>query len=262
MVARRHGEQLSGRHVPISETMPVLRHARPSRGLPWVYYLVCLAFQATLTTPSTADDFAGEVINVIDGDTLTVVHDGVEDTVRLNGIDCPEKNQLYGKDAKTFTRSRVLHKVVTIEVKDVDRDGRLIADVVLPDGTMLNHELIKEGFAWWFFRYSTDATLKALETEARDAKKGLWADPIPIPPWVFRKIQRKQVPDMSDFQYPGTIPSSLLANKRSHVYRDSSCKGYGAMLEGKNVMKFETAAEAEAAGYHRASNCPRDRQQE
>ena len=71
-------------------------------------------------------------------------------------------------------------------------------------------------------------------------------------------MQRKQVPELSDFEYPGTGPSGVLANRRSHVYRDSSCKGYGAMAERKNVMTFATADEAEQAGYHKASDCPRN----
>ena len=55
---------------------------------------------------------------------LTLLHDGHEQDIRLSGIDCPEKNQAYGKDAKKFTTSRVSNKVVTVQAKDVDRDGR------------------------------------------------------------------------------------------------------------------------------------------
>jgi hypothetical protein len=66
--------------------------------------------------------------------------------------------------------------------------------------------------------------LRALEMEARDGKRGLWENPLPMPPWVFRKIHRKQVPDISDFQYPGTLPSGVLAKKKSHVYRYAECK--------------------------------------
>jgi endonuclease YncB( thermonuclease family) len=46
--------------------------------------------------------------------------------------------------------------VVTVEAKEVDRDGRTIADVFLADGTNLNRELVKEGLVWWFFKYSND----------------------------------------------------------------------------------------------------------
>ena len=149
------------------------------------------------------------------------------------------------------------NKVVTIQAKDIDRNDRIVADVVLADGTSLNRESVKQGLAWWFFRYSNDVTLKTLEMEARDGKRGLWRDPIPIPPWVFRKIQRKQLPDLADFPYPGIAPAGALANKRSHMYPDARCKGYAGMLERKNVMTFATAEDAEAAGYHMASDCPR-----
>jgi micrococcal nuclease len=49
--------------------------------------------------------------------------------------------------------------------------------VRLPDGRRLNHEVVRAGYAWWFRRYSSDATLAALESEARAAQRGLWADP-------------------------------------------------------------------------------------
>jgi hypothetical protein len=53
--------------------------------------------------------------------------------------------------------------------------------------------------------------LEGLENEAREAKKGLWADPAPIPPWVYRKARRGQSLDLSDLvplnsetEYSGT----------------------------------------------------------
>jgi endonuclease YncB( thermonuclease family) len=210
------------------------------------------------TIPCHSENFMAQAVGLMDGDTISVLHDGREEVIRLNGIDCPEKNQAYGKKAKNFTSEKVLNKFVTIEAHDVDRDGRIIADVLLPDGTNLNHELVKEGLAWWFFKYSEDETLKALEVEARNEKRGLWRDPIPIPPWVFRKIQRKQVPEISDFQYPSVVRSAVLANKKSMVYRYSGCKKYPDMSDQKNVIPFETIEEAEAEGYHAAKDCPKD----
>ena len=67
----------------------------------------------------------------------------------------------------------------------------MIAFIDLPNRTLANEELVKAGLAW--VRDEGDAdldwkkTLKALEQEARESKRGLWADPHPIPPWVFRK---------------------------------------------------------------------------
>ncbi len=54
----------------------------------------------------------------------------------------------------------------------------------MPDGRMLNRELVKAGFAWWYRKYAPDdETLAQLEREARGARRGLWADPHAVPPW-------------------------------------------------------------------------------
>ena len=66
-----------------------------------------------------------------------------------------------------------------------------MADVILSDGTNINHELVKEGSCWWYRKYAPgDTVLEGLEKEAREAKKGLWADLYPVPPWEWRKRTR------------------------------------------------------------------------
>jgi micrococcal nuclease len=56
-----------------------------------------------------------------------------------------------------------------------DRHRRTVADVFLPDNRLLNHELVKAGFAWWFKKYALDnETLRQLEADARKAHRGLW----------------------------------------------------------------------------------------
>jgi micrococcal nuclease len=62
----------------------------------------------------------------------------------------------------------------------------MLGDLILPDGKNLNQELVKAGMAWWYRKYSNDSTLGQLEEKARVAKRGLWADPNPMPPWDFR----------------------------------------------------------------------------
>jgi endonuclease YncB( thermonuclease family) len=201
--------------------------------------------------------FTATVVAVSDGDTITVLHNGEEQIIRLNGIDCPEKTQAFGRKAKQFTSDKAMHKIITVDVKEMDRDGRTIGDVMFDDGTSLNRELLQEGLAWWFFKHSDDQMLKALELDARDVKRGLWRDPIPIPPWVFRKIQRKQVPDVSDFQYPGTVMSAaVLGNKQSKLYRHPGCKNFHAMLSQRNVIALDTIESAQEEGYHLARDCP------
>ena len=76
-----------------------------------------------------------------------------------------------------------------------DKYGRTLAEVRLLDGTNLNHTLVKDGWCWWYRKYAPgDTVLEGLEKGAREAKNGLWADPAPIPPWVYRKASRGRAP--------------------------------------------------------------------
>jgi micrococcal nuclease len=77
--------------------------------------------------------------------------------------------------------------------------GCILADVLLPDGTNVNHALVEDGWCWWYRKYAPgDTVLEGLENKAREAKKGLWVDPAPLPPWVYRKAKRGQSFDLSD----------------------------------------------------------------
>lgn len=93
----------------------------------------------------------------------------------------------------------VFGKAVKLQTHGKDKYGRTLADVLLSDRTNVNHKLVEEGWCWWYRKYAPgDAVLEELEKAARDAKKGLWADPVPIPPWVYRKAKRGQTLDLSD----------------------------------------------------------------
>ncbi|MFH1023790.1 MAG: thermonuclease family protein [Planctomycetota bacterium] len=132
-----------------------------------------------------------KVVSVTDGDTLKVLN-GKTVTIRLNGIDCPEKAQAFGQKAKQFTSEMVFGKLVTVKEKGRDRYGRTIGEVILEDGRNLNRELVRAGMAWWYRQYAPkDAELEVLELEAREAKRGLWVDADPVPPWEWRKRKRK-----------------------------------------------------------------------
>jgi len=138
-----------------------------------------------------ADTFTGKVVGVSDGDTIKVMREGRAVKVRLQGIDCPEKKQAYGTRAKQYTSHMAFGNKVTVQIKDYDRYGRIVGEVILPDGSSLNKELVYVGLAWWYRKYApNDRTLKALEAGAREAKRGLWADKNPIPPGEWRKSKR------------------------------------------------------------------------
>ncbi|MBI4056439.1 MAG: thermonuclease family protein [Elusimicrobia bacterium] len=141
--------------------------------------------------PPVESSFSGVVVSIQDGDTIGVLReiagDKQEVRIRLYGIDCPEKSQPFGNRAKEFTSDLSWAKNVTVHVKDVDRYGRLVAEVILPDGRSLNQELVREGYAWWYQHFAPkNKELDSLQKEARKSKKGLWSIPNPTPPWDFR----------------------------------------------------------------------------
>ena len=129
------------------------------------------------------------VIKVSDGDTFHAKDKlGNVIKVRLIGIDAPESRktskkdvQYYGKEAKVFLTNLILGKNVRLEfdVGKKDRYGRTLAYVYLEDGTFINAELVKQGYAVIMtvppnVKYA-DLFLK-LQQEAREAKRGLWGD--------------------------------------------------------------------------------------
>jgi hypothetical protein len=155
--------------------------------------------------------------------------------------------------------------------------------VFLPDDTNVNHTLVKDGWCWWYRKYAPgDTVLEGLEKEAREAKKGLWVDPAPIPPWVYRKAKRGQSLDLSDMvplesgtegsaatrvpplldtgesdsvSATATSPYPIIGNRKSHIYHRADCPNY-SQVAPKNRVAFNSAAEAEEAGYRVAENCP------
>ena len=150
-------------------------------------FTAALIYSLCIACLSFAADFTGKVVGVTDGDTITVLHNGRGEKIRLNGIDCPEKGQAYGHKAKEAASALVYGKDVTIQTYGLDKYKRTIGDVTLPDGRNLNQELVQEGMCWWYRKYAAgDTMLERLEAEARAAGRGLWADPNPMPPWEWR----------------------------------------------------------------------------
>jgi endonuclease YncB( thermonuclease family) len=146
---------------------------------------------AWVKTVVANDTFTGKVVGVSDGDTISVMRGGRALKVRLHGIDCPEKKQAFATKAKKFSSDLAFGKEGTVRNQTTDRYGRTVGVAILPDGKNLNWELVSAGLAWWYRKYAPDdRMLQKLEAEARDAKRGLWADKNPIPPWEWRRIQR------------------------------------------------------------------------
>ncbi len=133
----------------------------------------------------------GKVIKITDGDTLTRLVDSKQLRIRLSDIDTPERKQPFGSRAKQALSDLVFGKQARVVEVTVDRYGRIVGRVYMGE-TDVNRELVAQGFAWVYRKYSNDAELLRLEAEAKEKGLGLWADPNPIPPWEWRRGRRER----------------------------------------------------------------------
>lgn len=140
------------------------------------------------------DGFMAKVLAVHEGDRLTIYHNGRSEMIMLNGVDCPELKQPYGRKARQVTAAYVGNRDVTVRAVQRDRQGRLAAEIILQDGRNIAHELVKEGLAWSRGGWAEARSFSDEEELARAARVGLWADPNPVPPWKWKapkKASRK-----------------------------------------------------------------------
>jgi len=132
---------------------------------------------------------SGKVIAISDGDTLTVLVERQQVKVRLVEIDAPEKAQAFGNRSKQSLSDLCFDKTVKLDDRGKDRYGRTLARVYC-DGIDANAEQVRRGMAWVYRKYAPkDSPLFAVEAEAKRARRGLWADAEPVPPWEWRRLE-------------------------------------------------------------------------
>lgn len=204
-------------------------------------------------------------IRVIDGDTI-VISGG--DRVRLIGIDTAEVYesdklfkdsertgkdiriiQALGKQASEYTKKWLDRKTIKLEldpdnvyINHRDKYGRLLAYIYLADGTFFNAQIIKDGYANAYtkfpFKYMDE--FRNYEREARESKKGLWAEEAEESPALSVKGE--------------VAEAKYVASKKSKVFHRSSCVWANKIRE-KNKVQFKTREEAENAGYRPCQTC-------
>jgi endonuclease YncB( thermonuclease family) len=142
--------------------------------------------------PGESAQATGRVVGVIDGDTLDILTAGFETLrVRLSGIDAPELGQAFGRNAKAALSSLVFARSVAIEWRKRDRYDRVVAKVML-EGRDIAFEMLALGMAWHYTRFEAEQPAADrreyadAQTRARVARRGLWADAAPVPPWDYR----------------------------------------------------------------------------
>ena len=109
--------------------------------------------------------------------------------VRLADIDTPElRGQPYGRKAKKVLSDKIYRKQVSVVKVATDRYKRLVGKVYLGD-RYINAEIVADGAAWVYRKYSNDPELLELERQAREEGRGLWAlqEDQRVAPWEWRR---------------------------------------------------------------------------
>src|SRR5680860_508462 len=145
--------------------------------------LVSINYLQSVDTKPTPQKPESNVVEVIDGDTIIVEKDQTEQTIRLIGIDTPELSECFGKEARAKAKEILNGKIVRLKADETQANkdiyDRLLRYIILPDGTNLNLELTKLGYAREYtfeapYKYQTE--FKQAQQSAKGNKLGLWSD--------------------------------------------------------------------------------------
>jgi len=156
-----------------------------------------------------AAELTGRVVGVHDGDTITVLDATKKQyKIRLAGIDAPERKQAFGAKSKQNLSDMVYRKQVTVDWTKRDRYKRIVGKVMFTpslcaspaclEKTDANYQQVAAGMAWHYKQYAPEQSPEdrqryaAAENQAREAKRGLWVDPKPVPPWDWRRKQHRE----------------------------------------------------------------------
>lgn len=155
--------------------------------------LAAASLALALAGVAQAAELHGRVIAVPDGDSIVVLDDRRRQyRVRLAGIDAPENGQRYSDRSRDHLGAMLRRRHVVVMWHKRDSYDRLVGVVYL-EGRDINREQIRAGYAWWYRAYAVEQTEEArrdyeqAEIEARLARRGLWADRRPVPPWAWRR---------------------------------------------------------------------------
>lgn len=212
--------------------------------------LSLLMLTLVISTSAGATDLSGKVIEVIDGNTISLKSLSHTIKVRLLAVAPPEKNQPYADVARKHLSDLILDKYVVVRYTAIGEQGYLVGRILLEQADV-NAQMLRDGVAWYFqpdgseLAESDQQLYQECEKAARGEHRGLWQDPSPTPPWDFKKAQAVTVDANAS-----TLPRpQLQAGAASHTELTSDDLMSGFVSNGKspgqpNVRRLAPTAPA------------------
>jgi micrococcal nuclease len=176
------------------------------------------------------------VTQVIDGDTFKL---NIGETIRLTGIDAPEKTAYYYNESKTALEEMIKGKIVALErdISNKDKYGRLLRYVYVDNGTFVNLKLISEGYAR-AAEYPPDTKyaeeLREAENDAKANNIGIWSEGLEG--------------NADCISLGCTKGANYAGSKQSDKYHSCDSR-FARMISPENLICFASEAEAREAGY-------------
>jgi micrococcal nuclease len=214
-----------------------------------LFSMLPLFLSLSLSLFAGSHSFTGRCLTVLDGDTVEVSQNGTALRIRLEGIDCPERNQPFAEQAKAFTANLIAGKTVTVIEKEKDTYGRTVARVFV-DGRDVSVELLKAGLATHYKQYSSDWLLATMEEQAKADRVGMWASTAK----ASRVEEPTYLPAIGASRAATARSSQIIyhGNVSSRVFHSPSCRHYNC----KNCTReFRSREEAVAAGFRPCGIC-------
>ena len=161
------------------------------RAIPALVLVTYAILSVSIFAEPTSKVVHAQVLQIVDGDSVTVSLDGELERVRLADIDAPEHDQPFSTDSRQSLFDLCLWVHAELTSNSRDHYGRTIARVKC-NGVDVNAEQVRRGLAWVKDQSATDRTLYTLQNEARSARRGLWSRESPVPPWEWHPFHNYQ----------------------------------------------------------------------